>query len=367
MNVVEMRTFILGNLLFSDGMSPQDSRRKLRHLAEFLDFNPVDVSKLLSVVSDLVRSLGEKEPGIVFEVKLNQYGAVYSLVLDFYTQADSFRYDENLLKTVFDDLDVAYKDSRVQVQLSINVPKSDIKDIDAFVDEASELISQLTEEEYLRELKRARDAATSANKAKSEFLAVMSHEIRTPMNGVVGMAEVLATSKLDTYQADSVKVIQDSALSLLTIIDDILDFSKMDAGRLDLERTEVSLRDLLEGACLALNPLAIEKAVNLSLYVDPQVPVEVWSDPTRLRQVLYNLIGNAIKFSNGSQQHAGQVAIRLEPVGANPLRLAFSIADNGIGIARTRCVSCSHPFNRLRVLRQDGLEVQALAWLLPKD
>ena len=164
-------------------------------------------------------------------------------------------------------------------------------------------------------------------------LAAMSHEIRTPMNGVIGMVEVLARSRLDESQADSVKTIRDSAFGLLGLIDDILDFSKIEAGRLELERAPVAVADVVEGTFSTLIPLADGKHVVLSLFIDPHVPEEVWSDPTRLRQVLFNLVGNAIKFSGGRVERRGRVALRVNVLDTTPLRICFSIADNGIGIA----------------------------------
>ena len=179
----------------------------------------------------------------------------------------------------------------------------------------------------------ARDAAEAASNAKSAFLANMSHEIRTPMNGVIGMLEVLASSTLSADQEDSVKTIRSSAFILLALIDDILDFSKIEAGHMDLERLPVALAALAEGVCHSLVQVAIGKDVLLSVFIDPRLPATVWSDPTRLRQVLNNLIGNAIKFSAGRPGQPGRVSVRVEPVAQDPLRVAFAIADNGIGMS----------------------------------
>lgn len=185
------------------------------------------------------------------------------------------------------------------------------------------------------DLVRAREEAEQANRAKSAFLAAISHEIRTPMNGVIGMAEVLAASELSADQAEAVGTIRESATSLLRLVDDVLDFSKIEAGRFDLERTPVPVAELVEAVCASLVPLAESKGVELLVYVDPALPPKIWSDPTRLRQVLVNLLGNAIKFSGG-RDVVGQVRVRLEPaapVASDALpRLRLCVRDNGIGI-----------------------------------
>ncbi|AYH42143.1 CHASE domain-containing protein [Azoarcus sp. DN11] len=186
------------------------------------------------------------------------------------------------------------------------------------------------------ELQRASADAEQASRAKSAFLATMSHEIRTPMNGVIGLVDVLSRTGLTEEQADLVKTVRESSTSLLGILDDVLDFSKIEAGRLEIVRTPVVVEDLVESLCSSLAPLAARQGVDLSVFVAPDIPERVLADETRLRQVLYNLVGNGIKFSAGRPELRGDVAVRARVAQAEPLHLSFEVSDNGIGIAQER-------------------------------
>ncbi|MBT3701250.1 MAG: PAS domain S-box protein [Alphaproteobacteria bacterium] len=185
-----------------------------------------------------------------------------------------------------------------------------------------------------REALEARDQAQAAAIAKSSFLATMSHEIRTPMNGVIGMLDLLTRSKLDRSQREMAETVRTSAFSLLRIIDDILDFSKIEAGQLKFERYPFSLCQAVEAVGETLVPGAREKGLAISLFIDPAIPEPLLGDPVRLRQVLFNLIGNAIKFTK-----SGFVTVRAElqkqPEGSSTSRrqnINFSVEDSGIGI-----------------------------------
>ena len=201
-------------------------------------------------------------------------------------------------------------------------------------EELEERVNRRTEslKKTNQELILAKEEAESSNLAKSSFLASMSHEIRTPMNGVVGMVEILMNERLTKKQKDSICIIRDSAFSLLRIIDDILDFSKIEAGHIELENVPTSVSDIVENVVSNIIPVALKVDVYLSLFIAPNIPAGVLADPTRLRQIITNLIGNAVKFSGRQIDRQGRVDIRITVKQEEPLLLQFDVIDNGIGM-----------------------------------
>ena len=246
--------------------------------------------------------------------------------------------------TVTSDLLVRMQDGRsVQFQgaaRTFTLPNGDAGGLVGTVVDVSE------ERARQHELGEARDKAESATRAKSAFLATMSHEIRTPMNGVLGMLELLAHTPLDDGQRNTVAVAQESGRTLLTLLSDVLDLSKIEAGKLSINSAPASLRAVAESVAQTLANGARAKGLKVHLFIAPQVAAEHVCDSLRMRQILFNLLGNAIKFT-----HSGSVSLHItateDASGHAPAqRIAFEVRDTGVGIAKEAQAHLFAPFEQ---------------------
>ncbi len=256
-------------------------------------------------------------------------------------EQDYKRFIDSNLGFGFDEVAQSINDVLQQVQTSINNNQTSEKEL-------KQLQTSLETEVQARTLalEKATMNAERANEAKTTFLATMSHEIRTPMNGVIGTIDLLRQTNLDGAQHRLSTIIRDSAFSLLGILDDILDFSKIEAGKLQIDNTAFSVTDTIEEVARVLSSVAKKRKLDLQLAIAPDIPKNLIGDNIRVRQVLYNLCSNAIKFTTTDEKRKGfvKVAVEVAQNTSEHYTLRFSVTDNGKGMTQLQLREIFNPF-----------------------
>ncbi len=324
----------LGHAYLLPTDNPNGTIQKLRYVQEYSDDR-----ELHKHLKDFVPSDGVGMPGYVLAEK--KYIWVEDLSQQPYAP-DIDLYKSSGLKSSF--AFPVLVDQQVVAIIEFFSPEKIAHNaslVDALDDIAIQLTRVIEREKTAQLLTAAKEEAIEATKAKSIFLATMSHEIRTPMNGVQGMLQVLEKTPLNDEQQETVRVIGESAEMLTTIIDDILDFSKIEAEQLEIETLVFSLPSIMESITALMSPRAHEKSLELTLNIDPNLPQALLGDPVRIRQILLNLVSNALKFTT-----EGQVSIRIssQSLHSNMVHLLFEVQDTGCGLTEEQLANLFLPF-----------------------